>query len=654
MAKPKPPVAKPVLTEEEMRRRALFVPCTTKERLHKWIKVFFDIDLPDSKVFKDIDGHGESEIYSNCTPLEMVWECYDKMRRNDDPDFQRVLFYSAREAGKTLMQSIIEVLCMIHLDRDVVHLAAIEQQAKKGVGYVKDFCSRPILRDFVVGDNAREVEVVRYTNAQTGDNLPERQFNRLSEEAKKGFERKYNYTRIIVATVQSANGEHSPVLCLDECDIFRDPRAYKEAQLIPSAIKGRRPLTILTSTRKFSYSLVQKEIDDAANSGLHVRHWNILDVTQACQPSRYKPDLPKLTVYRNDDDLKHVSAGAYEDLADDLKRKYVKDENVNAGCAGCKLYPMCRGRLITEQNSTSTFLKDIDAVISNFRKVDLGMAKAQLLCLKPSTEGLIYPALDKNVHLITAAQMAAKITGTVHNPKMTKTQLIQLLQARSDLRWTAGMDFGFSHNFAVGCGPVDGARKFYIEFICEPELVGPAKLKICEERIRKYNPDIYPDKENPELIQMFKSKGWKMRNWKKGAGTVQGGIEIVQSKIMPSVGEPEVYFLKGDPGCEFAFKQLTQYHWKTNPDGTLSKDPAKEDDDCCDAVRYDLMNVFAPAAGKFGHAGGTVTQEQNQGPPTAANWFTQVVEEAIGPGSNDIPDEANATGGANGFWWDTR
>ncbi len=768
------------MTPEEIeacKRNILFVPCRDKKALHSWIKIFLGLDLPDSRVDPD----------SNCTPMEMAWECYDKMLKNDDPSFKRVLYYAARESGKTLVEAVIETLCLVHLERDVVHLAAIEAQSRKAQEYVRGFMSRPYLRDYLIGDNQREILVIRYHNQETGENLTQKQFADLDEASKMGFNEIKTYARIIVATLQSTNGQHAPVLCvhgdtmirtssgdvpaaalfesaaanqtiekssagqveivetpacaslmsasttlakwvsvpvvraqksyqptvdialdsganlvctrehpvfvwgkgfaqakdllpgdcvatavncdvnageriatnrtdsvhmvhteaglmvqvaaqepnyqdaflsmkeagvlfssairaisdggmawvydftlaenhnyisngilshncLDELDIIKDRAAYEEAQLIPSTGRGgKKPLTILTSTRKFSFGLVQNEIDKAADTGLHIRRWNVLDVTEACTADRHKPDEPRVTLYRSSDLLKHIKPRAYEALSDDQKNKYVKDEGAFAGCEPCRLYPMCRGRLATEQKSKvadDSFVKDIDSAIAQFRNVSNSMAKAQLLCWKPSTDGLIYPQYDRDVHMKTAAEIAEMITGEKYSPHLTKQQLIDVMKS-VDLQWQAGMDFGFTHNFSVVTGATDGYRAFIVDVIAQPELDDEQKVAICNQRVKLLNPSIWADPAYPGTIATFKKKGYRMRPWQKTPGSVVAGIEVVRGVLRPTIGEPRVVLLKDDPGCELLGKRLSQYHWKLDTDGRIGNTPVDELDDEC-------------------------------------------------------------------------
>jgi hypothetical protein len=61
------------------------------------------------------------------------------------------------------------------------------------------------------------------------------------------------------------NSEHVPMLCIDEVDVVQDPRALKEAKMIPSTFGDYFPLTIYLSTRKFSGGQMEKTIQQTIN-----------------------------------------------------------------------------------------------------------------------------------------------------------------------------------------------------------------------------------------------------------------------------------------------------------------------------------------------------------------------------------------------------
>lgn len=628
--------------------KILFTKMPNKEALGSWIRVFLGLDIPDGIV----------DPTSNCTPLQMIWEVYERCILNDNPEFNRVLYYASRDSFKTLSAAILEVLSILHLGRSVAHMAAIKDQAGKAQQYVKAFFRRPYLRDYVEGDNKTETVVVRFYNKETGVSLTRKQYDALAEDAKNEYEEITNYIKIVVCTMQGANSEHVPLFVVDEVDVVENPKAYEEAKAIPAPLNGMMPITVLTSTRKFSFGLVQKEIEKADDTGLKIRHWNILDVTEKCPEKRHRPDLPRLPIYRSDETLKSKSEEEYQALDEESKKKYVKDEGYHGCLKNCKLFAMCQGRLATKQTSTSKLLKPIEHTTNQFRSFSPEMAKAQLLCWKPSTLGLIYGGFEKETHMLTPAQIAEKVTGEPQRPEFTKGELIALLNAREGGYWASGIDWGYTHRFAVVTAYIDGPRCFVIDVISLPELEPGDQLQVVNTKIKHLDPICYADPENPQMIAMFRTKGgFKMRKWKKGPGTVQGGIEICRLKFNPAVGDPQCFLLKGDEGCELLAKRLMEYHWKMDQAGTMTNIPDETDDDECDAFRYLIMNVYAPKGKVQAPADEAVVkpaQAQYFAPASQPQpWMQEIIQSHLGGPARDPGEVTTSVKGRKGsFKWD--
>lgn len=611
-------------SDKEMLLRSIFVPCETKEDLHNWLSVYLGVDLPDGVV---------DEI-STISPMGMLWEVYNAARTNDT-DYDRVLCYASRGSFKTLIAAILEVLCVVHLLRDVAHMAAIEPQAHKAQSYVKTFFNKPFLRDFVVSDNVRRVDFVRYYDNKTGINLTEKQFKSLPEIDRDRYVEHKNYIVIVICTLDGANSEHVPFFVVDEVDVIPagKVRAYEEAKMIPDPREGQEPITLLISTRKFSNGLVQREINESTASGLKVKHWNIIDVTEKCPPERHLPNQPKIPIYRSDDTLKAVSKEQYEAMNPEMQSKYVLDEGFRGCLENCKIFAMCKGGLATRQTSNSTMLKGIKWTTKQFRGVSLPYAKSQLLCWKPSTEGLIYSDFERDTHVLTAAQIAAKITGEAYPDTYTNEQLIQLMVAR-EMAFYAGMDFGFGHNFSVVLGVRDGNRMFIVGCWSQPELMPNQQVELCERTIKSYNPKIFADTENPQMIKVLHQAGFRMSKWNKGKGSVIAGIDIVRMKLAPVMGAPQLYFLDGDEGVELLLKRISTYSWALGADGKPSDIPDDNEDDEPDALRYVVMNVF----GRKGKAVATEDEPIKPKPLEIAmrpqydqkTWMRQAVAEALG------------------------
>lgn len=634
----------------ELKKKALFIPCESKEDLKRWIKVYLGMDLPD----------GYIDPLSNSSPMDLIWEIYDTARKNKE-DISEFLAYAARDSFKTFSAAILEVLCVVHLGRSVAHMAAIESQAKKSQQYIKKHFNRPFLRDFLTSTNERMIELTRYYNEETGDSLTVKEFKALpSFDAVKYVEIK-NYINIVICTVAGANSEHVPFMVIDEVDVVGNPDAYEEAKFIPAPMHGFMPITLYTSTRKYSFGLVQKELDQSETDperNLQVRHWNILDVTQPCPSKLYRPDLPKVTIYRSDELLKCLSEKDFKLLAPEQRGDYVKDEGFNGCLHNCKLFAICQARLATKQKGNGPFYKPIKHVQKMFRKVSASKAKAQLLCWKPSTEGLIYPRFDRPTHMKTAAEIYHLITGEDAPESFGKADLIAFAKERG-FSFMSGMDFGFSHQFAVVTGFKDGERFFVVDVISVAELDLPQKIEHCEGVLKPFDSTIWADVAYPSDIKTFKRAGYRMRDWKKEKGSVLAGIEIVRMKLMPVGADPELFFLKEDEGCELLATRMTQYHFMQDAAGRSTAEPDEEDDDECDALRYLIMNLFAPK-GKVRVSTPDATSIAMQRTQVAERqyaintWMKQVLAERTG-GMMDDGEEIDANtarGKKGGFSWD--
>ncbi len=447
------------------------------------------------------------------------------------------------------------------------------------------------------------------------------------------------------------NSEHVPFMVIDEVDVVPNPRAYEEAKMIPAPMGGFLPITLLTSTRKVSTGLVQKELDNAPKSGLVDLHWNIIDVTERCPQIRHLPHEPKIPIYVNDDRLEAFSPEKYNTLSEKEKSKFRKTEGF-AGCLkNCKIFAACQGNLATKQRGQAagkdhdptkpiTLLKPIAHVQNLFGKLSPESAQAQLLCRKPSQEGLIYSRLSREKHVKSAAQIYEMVTGekapTYKNEPYSKKQLVAMFKERG-ARFYGGMDWGFTHAFAVPIGVVDGNNLYIIDGLEEVGLDPAEKVRYCNDKVKHYGATYYPDPESPSDIAMFKKHGYKLVEWSKGPGSVQAGIEALRLKINPFAGEPQIFFLEGDGGAETVFIRLAQYKFKLDVQGNFSDQPDEEDDDTPDATRYLVMNVF-PAGKKIGgsihasettvHDLGLVGSTPKQVPPT--NLLRDLIEHATG------------------------
>ena len=594
-------------------RQALFVRPETKEDLHDWIYQYLGIDYPGEVVDPE----------SNSSPMDMIWEVYSKLIEND-PKFSRVLYYACRDGYKTLGMSTLETVVVALLQINTAHMAAIVEQSFKAKQYVRENFGREFLRDYVSTDAQRTTV-----------------FDRAAE-----FGGGSNYLKIIVATMQGTNFEHVPVFSIDEVDVLPNPKAYEEAKLIqsPDTKKLRPdgamqlPITVLTSTRKFSYGLVQNEIDGAEKSGLHVRHWNIIDVTEKCPAARHLPDEPTIEIYYDKSTFRSLSATQWASLPGDEAKKFAQGRGFSGCLKNCTLFSVCQGRL-ARRKETTQLLKPIDHVMNLFKHVSLELAQAQLMCWKPSATGLIYPTMSRLVHKKTAAEIAEMLTGRPREASFTKADLMPLL-TEMGIDLYAGLDWGFTHNFVFLIIAVDGAgRTFVLDCLSASGLELDDAVAMSVDRANPFGGPkaikmVYPDQAYPDHNKTLRRKGgFKVAKFKKEVST---GIEATRMKLMTATSETSLFFLAEDPGVDLLFDRMSRYHWKMDAAGNATKEPDKVDDDECDALRYPLQCLFMKDSGIL--TAGLSEAERRANAPVIipgsgatqhSNWLTLAVQKAI-------------------------
>jgi hypothetical protein len=638
---------------DSLKRKAVLVPCKSKDALKNWVSLYLNLDLPNCIV----------DPGSNSCPMDILWLAYCKMVEGD-PDYTRILFFAARDCFKSLLASVIELLSVLHLKRDNCHLAAIESQSRVCARYLRKYAVLSYIRDYVSQMSERRIEFTRFE--RSGETISFVEYNALNPVDKLTYTQVTNFIQVVIATMQGTNSAHSQVLLLDELDLA--PRApVEESKMIPTqCADGKPPVVLMTSSRKFAAGLVQEEIDEAEERGTRVFHWNLLDCTRPCPPERHLPQSPMIDIYYSESNLKAISEVAWGELGEDQKEKYKKTTGYTGCLKNCRLFAVCRGRLVSGQKCKSPLLKTIPHVQNLFRSVDVEVAKAQLMCWKPSNYGLIYPNFDASLHVLTAAQIATKVTGDNYPASFSKADLIRLFKSR-DAQFFAGMDHGYTHNFAVVAGAKDGNRFFVLDVISAAELELSQKIEVCTSRIKDLNPVIYADPEDPASNKTLK-KHFRMRDWSKKPGSVVGGISIVRYKLMPTMGnEPQLYFLGGDSDVETLVKDFSKYRWMLDKNSGKPTDiPSEEDDDRMDALRYVIMNVF-DKSGKLMAAPETASEKRSleaisgggslqQGNYSQSNWASKIIQECLQPTSTPGQDDANQSqsskGKKGGFIWD--
>lgn len=393
------------------------------------------------------------------------------------------------------------------------------------------------------------------------------------------------------------NSEHTSLMFVDEIDVVANPQAYEEAKLIPGYTKGIYPLTVKLSTRKFAFGLMQKELDMAPISGDQIVRWNILDVTERCPDTRHKPELPKDTVYTAKSlPLRTIDIGDYEALSDPEKPKWERQENVHAGCVGCKLLPVCKTRLSQRPlTATGGLYKPIQSVINQFKKVSPDMAEAQLLCWKPSSKGLVYPRFEGTINEGNVITLEHAWTTLMGEPpakkKISEADLIWKMQ-NLGIRFFAGVDWGYAHDFVIVIfAQIPNGEWWIVDCYSTPGLEFSDCLEVAKSYRDRYHVERwFCDTAMPSHLKSFNKNYMKSPQFTKD---VMGGIEALRSKIVGGDGRRllKVLYI---PQLEKVIKAFQKHHFKLGTDGnpTLIPDDTPGTSDQADAMRYVGQNMF--------------------------------------------------------------
>jgi len=536
---------------------------TSKEQLKDWIHIFLDIDFPVGTIDPD----------SNSSPVEWLYDAYCAVRDNLGGSQPVFVVYSSRESYKTLSCATFEVICMVHFEITVAHMAAIEPQSRKAVQYITSFMKKidPYLKYHdrkITSQNTRQIEV---TNEHGG----------------------IAYLTVIICTMTGANSEHTSLFCVDEVDVVRFPQAYEEAKLIPGTLRGRLPITVMTSTRKFAFGLMQKEINLAKKNGHPVLHWNLLDITEKCQPDRHLPEEPKVIRYiRTKLPLQQISEEEYSGLIEENRDKFERIE-AYAGCANCSILPVCKMRLAHRpEGDVGGLYKPIDFVLNQFQKISPDMAEAQLLCWKPSSTGLVYPRFDEEDGENTLSLNLAwyEFTGDIPQVDVELDDLIDLFHQKG-IPFYAGTDWGFRHAYAIVIGAILPSGEFWIfETLAISELEFPDMMKYAKHMRDKYKvKKWFADTAQPMFIKSFNKDKMPCKKFTKD---VTGGISSIRGQVVDASNRRRLKVLRTLEN-EFLLGGFRNHHFTLDAAGNPTQDPDDEEyADVMDALRYMGQNLF--------------------------------------------------------------
>lgn len=544
----------------------MFTPLNSADELRDWILTFLGLDMPIGHIDPD----------STSSPVEAMWEIYETVKLNKGEENPGYIMLSAREGYKTLSASILETLLMVHFQVTIAHMAAIREQSAKSIQYINYFFGKidPLLTCRGWVNTSQNKNKIEYRTEHGAD----------------------VYIKVIVATLSGANSEHTNLMFIDEIDVVKDPMAYEEAKLIPGYAKGLHPVTVKLSTRKFAFGLMQKEIDLAPISGDKILRWNIMDVTERCAPQRHKPNQPRADRYVSKAlPLRQISPEEFHDLQEADKDKWDLVANAYAGCADCKLLPVCKTKLADRpETDRGGLYKPVGAVINTFKKTNPDMAEAQLMCWKPSAKGMVYGRFEGTVNtgnVITLDRAFETLIGDPPKKKITQVDLIHTMK-NLGIDFYAGVDWGYTHDFVIVIfAKIPNGEFWIVDCYSQSGLEFSDILETAIGYRDKYQPvKWYCDQAMPSHIKSFTKNGMKSPKFTKD---VMGGIEALRAKIVGGTGKRLLKVLYTDDNQKI-INSFQKHHFKLDAAGkpSLIPDDTAGVSDQADAMRYVAQNLF--------------------------------------------------------------
>jgi len=320
-------------SDNEM-EEVLYGICETKEELRIWIKGFLNCDLPDTCVDPD----------SNSNPLDMVWQLYRTAVHYDDLEhterYLKSLFYCSRGSFKTMCACIVELMIMLHTNRNVVHIGMIESQAKNAYNmYFRPFLDLPYIQDYAKLNSILERSSLKNKD---GDAVT---------------------LQIIPLTMNKTSSPRAQLVAKDEVDKVKGEQvqAYENVYgMLTMTNDKKMAMEFDISSRDSAHGMVQEIIDNSEKLGCKVRHWNRIDITERCPDSR-SGNVP-IPIYIKKDTLIAIGEEEYLELDTESQKYYEMEWGLEGCLSNCKMFAACfkAGTKILMSDGSVRNIEDIE------------------------------------------------------------------------------------------------------------------------------------------------------------------------------------------------------------------------------------------------------------------------------------------------------
>ena len=324
---------------------------------------------------------------------------------------------------------------------------------------------------------------------------------------------------------RAIRGIHVPRLRLDEVEEFRDD-VFQGALFLPQTMNGVPARVEMLSTMHRPYGLMSELVDEADAKGLTLFKWCLWEVIETCR---------------------------------------------DRSCSRCPLNDACRGKA-----KRAAGYYAIDDAIAKKRLVSDEAWASEMLCLRPSREGLFYKGYDEDLHVPP---------GPIGFDPMKETY--------------RSFDWGVNGPTVCLWVQVDGDGRVYVidELFQSGIAVSDMARNVLEyESSRGYSDVIrsYCDPTGLSFRMEFEKEGIICQGRREDGGRSNvrfEGFETVRRFLKPDeFGKPRLLV---SPRCVHTRREFRTYHYPRTRDGfNPSEEPAKVDDHAMDALRYFFVSRF--------------------------------------------------------------
>jgi hypothetical protein len=337
---------------------------------------------------------------------------------------------------------------------------------------------------------------------------------------------------ILPQSDRAIRGVHVPRLRLDEVEEFRAD-IFEGALFLPQSVGTTAARIEMLSTLHRPYGIMSELVDGAEDKGLRVFKWCLWEIIERCR---------------------------------------------DRSCSRCELDADCRAKAKRANGYYS-----IDDAIAKKKLVSEEAWQSEMLCLRPSREGLFYRQYDEDVHVPNGP--------IPHDPSM------ELYRS---------FDWGVNGPTACLWVQVDGDGRVYVidELLQSGIAVSDMARAVRRyEEMRGYRNVIrsYCDPTGLSYILEFQKEGIACQGRREDGGRSNvrfEGFETVRRYLKADEnGRPRMLV---SPRCVNTRREFRTYHYpQTRFGANPVEEPSKVDDHAMDALRYFFASRFPQVDWRF-------------------------------------------------------